>query len=404
MQLPERFSDLPEYAFPRLRRLLEGTPPGGPVRAMSIGEPKHPLPALVAETVAAHAAEFALYPPNEGMPALRKAITSWLARRYDVSLDPESQVTALNGTREGLFNAAIALSPERKGGRDPVVLIPNPFYQCYAAAARAAGAEPVFVPATAPTGFLPDYAGLDPAILDRATLAYLCSPSNPQGAVAPAAYLRNLLALAERHGFVLLADECYAEIYRAAPPPGALEAAASAGADPERVMVFHSLSKRSSTPGLRAGFAAGGPRSIAALKRLRAYGGAPVPLPLQHAAAALWGDEAHVAANRTLYAEKFALADALLGELPGYRSPEAGFFLWLETGDGEATALALWRDTGVRVLPGRYLSRAMPDGSDPGRAFPRVALGAARDETAAGLAAIRDHLAPRSRPLARSGT
>jgi aspartate/methionine/tyrosine aminotransferase len=392
MQFPERFSDLPEYAFPRLRRLLDGTPPGGPVLSMSIGEPRHPLPPLVAETIAAHAAEFSLYPPNEGSDDLRAAIAAWLARRYGVALDPATAITALNGTREGLFAVALARSPERKRGVAPVVLIPNPFYQCYAAAALAAGAEPVFVPATAATGFLPDYAGLDPALLDRVTLAYLCSPSNPQGAVAPAEYLADLLALAERHDFVVVADECYSEIWRDAPPPGLLEVANRIDADPERAVVFHSLSKRSSAPGLRAGFAAGGPGAITALKRLRAYGGAPVPLPLQAAAAALWRDEAHVEASRAHYAEKFALADALLAGVPGYTAPQGGFFLWLEVGDGEATALALWRDAGVRVLPGRYLSREMPDGSDPGRAYIRVALVAPRDETAQGLAAIRDHL------------
>ena len=227
MQFPARFSDLPEYAFPRLRRLLEGTAPGGPDLAMTIGEPKHPLPALVAATVAAHAHEFALYPPNDGTPELRQAIAAWLARRYGVAVDPETRLVPLNGTREGLFNAAIALSPETKAGARPAILMPNPFYQAYGAAALAVGAEPVPVPATAATGFLPDYAALPPALLDRVTLCYLCSPANPQGAVADAGYWRGLIALAERHDFRILADECYAEIYRDTPPPGALEVGGS---------------------------------------------------------------------------------------------------------------------------------------------------------------------------------
>jgi aspartate/methionine/tyrosine aminotransferase len=272
------------------------------------------------------------------------------------------------------------------------VLVPNPFYQAYGAAALAAGAELVPVPATAATGFLPDYAALPPALLDRVTLCYICSPSNPQGAVASEAYLRDLLALAERHDFRVLADECYSEIYRDAPPPGALAAAAAAGADPERVMVFQSLSKRSSAPGLRCGFAAGGPASIAALRRLRAYGGAPVPLPLQHAATALWRDEAHVAASRALYVEKFELADAILGDLPGYVPPRAGFFLWLPVGNGEAAALTLYRETGVRVLPGAYLGRADAAGRNPGAEYIRVALVAEATEVARGLGAIREVL------------
>ncbi len=392
MQFPARFADLPEYAFPRLRRLLDGVPAGGPELLMTIGEPKHPLPALVAETIAAHAAEFALYPPNDGTPGLRAAIAGWLDRRYGVALDPETQVFPLNGTREGLFNLAIALSPETKAGARPAVLLPNPFYQAYGAAALAVGAEPVPVPATRATGFLPAYASLPPALLDRVTLAYVCSPANPQGAVASAAWWRALIALAEAHDFRIVADECYAEIYPDAPPPGALEIAAAAGADPERVLVVNSLSKRSNAPGLRSGFAAGGPRSIAALRQLRAYGGAPLPLPIQHASAALWRDEAHVEASRALYRDKFALAERMLGGLPGYRAPEGGFFLWLRVGDGEAAALRLWRETGVRVLPGGYLGRATPGAGNPGAPYIRVALVAPIAEVERGLDAIRTSL------------
>ncbi len=389
MQFPERFSDLPDYAFPRLRRLLDATAPGAEPLAMAIGEPKHALPPAIAEIIAAHSSEFGRYPPNEGTDNLRASIVAWLARRYGVNVDPEAQVTALSGTREGLFNAALTLSPERKNGARPVVLIPNPFYQCYVAAALAAGAEPVFVPATAESGFLPDYGRLDAAILERVTLAYLCSPANPQGAVADADYWRRLFALAERHDFRVLADECYSEIYRDTPPPGALAAVRDAGIDPERVVVFHSLSKRSSAPGLRSGFAAGGAGAIAAIRRLRSYGGAPVPLPIQHASAALWRDEAHVKASRELYRKKFALADEILGDLDGYYRPQAGFFLWLGVRDGEEAALTLWHKKGIRVLPGAYLSRAVA-GEDPGKGYIRVALVASQDEVARGLAAIRD--------------
>jgi aspartate/methionine/tyrosine aminotransferase len=269
------------------------------------------------------------------------------------------------------------------------VLVPNPFYQAYGAGARAAGAELVPVPATAETGFLPDFAALPPALLDRVTLAYLCSPSNPQGAVADAGTLARLVALAERHDFRILADECYSEIYPDAPPPGAL---AAAGANPERVLVFNSLSKRSNVPGLRSGFAAGGPETIAALRQLRAYGGAPLPLPLQRAATALWQDEEHVAASRALYREKFALADRVLAGFPGYQPPQGGFFLWLRVGDGEAAALRLWRETGVRVLPGAYLGRATAEAANPGHDYIRVALVADPPDIERGLAAIRDTL------------
>ncbi len=394
MQTTARFDDLPAYAFPRLRALLDGVAPGGPALAMSIGEPTHPFPAFVTEAMAGAAAGFGRYPPNEGTPGLRAAISAWLRRRYGLSeerADPESRILPLNGTREGLFAACLALVPAENNGARAAVLIPNPFYQCYAAAALAAGAEPVFVNATAETGHLPDFAALDPALLDRAAALYICSPANPQGAVADAAYWRGLLALAERHDIRVFADECYSEIWRETPPPGALEIAAAEGADPERALVFHSLSKRSNLPGLRSGFAAGGPDAIARLLRLRAYGGAPLPLPAQAAAEACWRDEDHVVANRALYAEKYALADEILGNLPGYRAPEAGFFLWLRVGDGEAAARRLWAASGVRALPGVYLSRPTPQG-DPGAAFLRVALVAPAPETRRGLEAIRDVL------------
>jgi aspartate/methionine/tyrosine aminotransferase len=390
---PQRFADLPEYAFPRLRRLLDAHPPGGPVLHMSIGEPKHGFPALVGEVIAAHAGEFGIYPPNEGAPDLLEAIAAWARRRHGVALDL-ARLMVLNGTREGLFNAAIALCPEEKRGRRPVVLMPNPFYQCYAVAALAAGAEPVYVPATAATGFLPDYAGLPAALLDRVALAYVCSPANPQGAVASEGYLRGLLDLAEQFDFRLLSDECYSEIWRDVPPPGLLAVADAAGVDPERAVVFQSLSKRSNVPGLRSGFVAGGPQSIAAMRQLRAYAGAPVPLPLQRAAAALWRDEAHVDESRAIYQRKYRLADDMLGNLAGYRAPQAGFFLWLEVGDGERAALDLWTRAGVRVLPGAYLARESSDGSgNPGASFIRVALVAPPDEVARGLEAVRTLMA-----------
>ncbi len=388
MAFPERFSNLPEYAFPRLRRLLDARPPGGEPIAMTIGEPRHPMPDFVGPILAANLQGFGVYPPNEGTPELLAAIAGWVARRYGVTLT-EDRLMVLNGTREGLFNAAIALCPEEKRGQRPVVLMPNPFYQVYALAALTVGAEPVYVPATAATGFLPDYAGLPAAVLDRVALAYICSPANPQGAVASAGYLADLLALAETHDFQVLADECYSEIWRDAPPPGLLQVAAGQGADPERAVVFHSLSKRSNLPGLRSGFVAGGPESIARLRQLRSYAGAPLPLPLQRVAEACWQDEAHVDASRALYHEKFADADQVFAGVQSYRPPDGGFFLWLPVEDGEAAALRLWQETGVRVLPGAYLSRET-GGHNPGKGYIRVALVASRDETRAGLTALRD--------------
>jgi N-succinyldiaminopimelate aminotransferase len=390
MAFPERFSNLPEYAFPRLRSLLDSYPAGGETIAMTIGEPRHAMPDFVGPILAANLNGFAIYPPNDGTPELLAAIAGWVQRRYDVALNP-NQIMALNGTREGLFNAAVALCPETKGGKRPVVLMPNPFYQVYAVAALAMGAEPVYVPATAATGFLPDYAGLPREVLDRTAIAYLCSPANPQGAVANADYWADLLALAEKHDFKIFADECYAEIYRDTPPAGVLAVAQMTGADPERALTFHSLSKRSNLPGLRSGFVAGGAQSIARVRQLRAFAGAPLPLPVQKVSEAAWNDEAHVVASRALYVEKFALADRIFAGIQGYQAPQAGFFLWLPVQNGEDAALKLWRETGVRVLPGAYLSRDV-NGENPGAGYIRVALVAPKEETQRGLTQLRDCL------------
>ena len=385
---PERFSNLPAYAFPRLRALLDVHPAGGEVVHMTIGEPKHAFPAFVTDVIAANAAGFNSYPPNEGTPELRAAFCDWAGRRYGVALDPELHVMPLNGTREGLYNAAMALCPETKNGQRPTILMPNPFYQVYMVASISVGAEPVFVNATDATGHLPDFAGLPEDTLNRAVAVYICSPANPQGAVAGEDYWSDLIDLAERYDFRIFADECYSEIYRDLPPPGILQVAAAKGTDMERVTAFHSLSKRSNLPGLRSGFIAGGPESIRAARQLRGYAGAPLPLPLQAAATAVWQDEEHVIENRRLYAEKYEIADRILGNVPGYRPPEAGFFLWLPVEDGEAAALKLWQETGVRVLPGAYLAQGS-GGVNPGQGYVRVALVAPKHETEAGLTALR---------------
>ena len=390
---PERFSNLPPYAFPRLRALLDPHPAGGPVVHMTIGEPKHAFPAWIAEILNSEIAGFGVYPPNEGTPELRGAISEWIKRRYGVAMDPETQVMAANGTREALYNVCIALVPEKVKGQRPIILMPNPFYQVYMIGAISVAAEPMFVPATREDGYLPDYASLPPAVLNRTAAVYICSPANPQGSVASREYWRTLIALAERYDFRIFADECYSEIYRGTEPPvGALEVAAEMKANPERVVVFHSLSKRSNLPGLRAGFIAGGPKSIAACKQLRAYSGAPIPLPLQRVAEAVWADEAHVVENRRLYGEKYVLADEIFREVNSYKGPDAGFFLWLPVEDGETAALKAWTETGVRVLPGAYLSQDDDQGRNPGKGYVRVAMVAPKDDMQAGLIRLRDCL------------
>lgn len=391
MMFPERFSNLPAHAWPRLRALLDVHEGGGSPIHMTIGEPKHVFPQWVTDIITENAAGFNSYPPNDGAPALREAIAGFVDRRYGVRLDPDTQVMALNGTREGLYNAVMALCPETKGTKKPAILMPNPFYQVYMIAALSVSADPIMVPATAETGHLPDFASLPEDVLNRTTAAFICSPANPQGAVATRDYWQALIAIAEKYDFKVFADECYSEIYRGTPPVGALQVAHEMGADPDRVVIFHSLSKRSNLPGLRSGFVASGSRNITEIKQLRNYAGAPLPLPLQMAAAAVWNDETHVDENRALYVEKYEIADRILGNVPGYASPEAGFFLWLPVENDEQAAVKLWRETGVRVLPGGYLAQDW-NGVNPGQGYIRAAMVAPRAETERGIELIRDCL------------
>lgn len=357
--LNSRFDELRDYPFQRLRALLDVVaPPAGlaPIN-LTIGEPQHAYPDFVGEVLRANRHLYGKYPPQAGTPELRQAIAAWLTRRYRLkpgAIEPDRHVIPLNGTREGLFMIALAAVPESKGGGRPVALMPNPFYQVYAGAALAAGAEPVFLPALPERGFLPDLDAVPRATLERTALLYLCSPANPQGNVASLDYLRKAIVLARQYDFILVCDECYAEIYDAAPPPGGLEAA---GDDFSNVVAFHSLSKRSSVPGLRSGFCAGDPKLMAAFAKLRTYGGAPLPLPICAASVALWQDEAHVEANRALYRQKFDAAQRIIGNRFGFYRPAGGFYLWLDMGDGEAAARKLWTEAGVRALPGKYLTK-----------------------------------------------
>ena len=368
--LNPRLDLLNDYPFHRLTALLGPTRPDALV--MSIGEPQHPAPAWVGNILAEQAAGWSKYPPGNGTPDYRAACAEWLTRRFGLPqgmIDPERHVIPVAGTREALY-----LFAQVACGSGGTVAMPNPFYQAYYGAAVMAGGEPVFVPATRENGFMPDFGALDDSVLSRLKLIYLCSPANPQGAVADRAYLERLLRLARKHDFFLVVDECYCEIYLDSAPPSALEAAAVLGGGLANLAVFHSLSKRSSVPGMRIGFAAGDEAAIAAFTRLRAYGGASVPLPILAAGAALWRDEAHVADNRAQYRAKFDLAERKLGNRLGFYRPAGGFFLWLDVGDGEAAALKLWREAGIRVLPGGYLAKAGADGENPGAAYIRVAL------------------------------
>src|SRR5712671_1214283 len=374
--------------FVRLRELLGDSQPGMPAISLAVGEPQHAVPSFVGPVLAAHIEEFGRYPMNKGLDAFCSAAAGWLGRRFPLPrpLDPNTEVLVLCGSREGLFTAAMAAERWVRGRTArPAILMPNPFYGAYEAGAVAAHCEPVYLPATAATGFLPDLDALSEDLLARTVAFFIASPANPQGAVADLSYLSRIVALARRFGFLVFSDECYSEIYTGPAPAGVLEAAAP---DFANVVEFQSLSKRSNLPGLRIGFAAGDRKFLARFLELRNVAAPQVPMPAQRVAIAAYGDETHVAQNRRLYAEKFDLADQIIGSRYGYRRPGGGFFLWLDVsvhGSDEAVTLRLWREAGLRVVPGRYLAREQSDGSNPGLGYIRVAIVQDRDTTAEAL-------------------
>jgi N-succinyldiaminopimelate aminotransferase len=374
--------------FARTTELLAPYKPGKPLITLSLGEPQHPVPGFVGPVLAQHIAEFGRYPMARGIEPFRKAAAAWLSTRFKLprAVDPESEILVLNGSREGLFFAALTAASyvgERKGR--PAILMPNPFYPAYGAGARAANCEQIYLATTPANGFLPDLDALDDATLARTAAFYIASPANPQGAVASPDYFRRLKKLADRFGFIILSDECYSEIYTREAPGSMLECA---GSDFSNVVVFQSLSKRSNLPGMRVGFAAGDKRFLAAFHELRNVASPQVPVPLQHVAVAAYGDEAHVEDNRKLYRIKFDLADQILGNRYGYKRPAGGFCVWLDVskhGGDEAATIKLYRDAGVRVIPGSYLARLQPDGFNPGAGYIRLALVSDSESTAEAL-------------------
>lgn len=373
-------ANLPAGPFARLATLLGDIKPGKEPISLAVGDPHGAVPEFVKKAIAESAASFGNYPAITGTEDWRQAAGGWLNRRFRLNgaVDAEKNLLPLDGTREGLFTVLFPFMPESKAGARPVVAMPNPFYQCYAAAALASGAEPLYVPALKENGFLPDFAGLPEAMLERLAAVYICSPSNPEGAVADEAYWQTLFALAERHDFIVLADECYADIYFGKEPTGALTARQAQSGGFTRLLSFHSLSKRSGLPGLRSGLVAGDAALIEKFRAFRNVAGPTVPTPLLAASAACWRDEAHVTLNRAGYQEKMTAAEHILGNR--MTRPEGGFFLWLDVGNGEEFALKAWAAQGVRLLPGTYMGRDVFDGrqektqSNPGFSYVRVAL------------------------------
>lgn len=371
---------LQPYPFERLRALFEGVEPNPALRPISlgIGEPKHPTPALITDTLQREQAGLAVYPATGGTPAFRQACADWAQRRYGARLNPATQILPVSGTREALFSLAQAVVDRDQPGA--LVASPNPFYQIYEGAALLAGATPLLIPSDPNKNFGLDWAQVSEAEWAQVQLIYVCSPGNPTGAVMSQAEWDMLFALSDRHGFVIAADECYSEIYFGDQAPlGALQAALASGREDFKNLVFFtSLSKRSNAPGLRSGFVAGDAAVLKQFLLFRTYHGSALSLTVQAASAAAWADEAHVIDNRRMYRDKFSAVTPLLAQVMDVRLPDASFYLWAGipecfAGDDTRFARELYAQYNVTVLPGSYLARTVR-GHNPGTGRVRMAL------------------------------
>ena len=381
---------LQPYPFQKLAALFGEVQPNQNYRAisLSIGEPKHATPQFIRDVLSANLDGLANYPTTAGGDALRTTIANWLSARYGIpAMNYKTQVLPVNGSREALFAFAQAVVDRSKN--NPVVVCPNPFYQIYEGAALLAGATPHFLNTRPEDDYALNFAQLSEQVWQRTQLIYVCTPGNPNGHVMPLSEWKTLFEMSDRYGFVIASDECYSEIYFSDKPLGALQAAHLLGrSDYKNLVVFSSLSKRSNVPGMRSGFVAGDAGVIEKFALYRTYHGSAMNPAIQAASIAAWNDEAHVAENRRLYAEKFAKVVALLKPVLPVVMPDAGFYLWINLSEAgintpitdTAFAQALYRDYNVAVLPGSYLARSA-QGINPGENFVRLALVANVAET-----------------------
>ncbi len=368
--------NLHPYPFEKLAQLKNGiTPPASksPI-TLSIGEPAHATPQFIKDVLIENLNSISNYPTTKGIPKLREAIADWLGKRFTCDVNPETQVLPVNGTREALFSFAQCVIDAAK---NPLVVMPNPFYQIYEGAALLAGAEPYFLNATAETNYLPDFATVPADVWERCQLLYICSPTNPSGSVMDETDFETVLTLAEKYDFVIASDECYSELYddEANPPVGLLEVAAKMGnREFKRCVVFHSLSKRSNCAGLRSGFVAGNAEILKNYFAYRTYHGCAMSLPTQYASIAAWQDEAHVVENRRLYREKFAAFVEILKDVCEIQKPPASFYIWLKTSISDTDfTQQLFAQENVTVLAGSFLSREFV-GVNPAANHVRIAL------------------------------
>ncbi len=390
---------LKPYPFERLSTLKEGLHPNGKLKhiSLSIGEPKHKPPGFIAEVINQNLDALTRYPTTKGLPELRETISDWIEKRYhlnDGQLDPKTQVLPVNGTREALFAFAQAVVNTKE--KDPLVIMPNPFYQIYEGAAILAGATPYFVNSCERTYYIPDFVSIPDNIWKHCQLLYICSPGNPSGEVIDKPTLQQLIKIALKYDFIIASDECYSELYleEHRPPPGLLEAANDMGVtDFTNLIVFNSLSKRSNVPGLRSGYVAGDAAIIQKFLLYRTYHGSAMPISTQYASIACWKDEQHVQQNRDIYRQKYKAFIDILSPVIDIKAPPGSFYIWLKLpcGDDEKFTKRLFEEQHISVLPGSYLSRKTGQ-ANPGHGYARIALVAPLEECIEAAQRIRTYL------------
>ncbi len=379
MKLSPTLTGLRTYPFVRLEEAKARLRADGvDFIDFGVGEPREDTPAFIREALVAALEPLSTYPSATGLAELREAVADWVAGRFGTGLDPATQVVPTMGSKEAIFHMAQLL-----GGRS--VAIPAPAYPVYERGAVLAGKDVVELPLREDGGFLPDLGAVPGRVWDEVGLLWLNYPNNPTGATAPMALYEEAAALGREHGFVVGSDEAYSEIFFGDEPPvSALQLADLTG-----VVVFNTLSKRSSMPGYRSGFVAGDPELIALLKRYRPNVGVAPQAFIQRAAAAAWADEEHVTEVRERYRTKReALLPALLGAGLEPSGGDASFFLWLRVPhgqDAEAFALRLLEDHGIGIAPGPFFGPGgaghvrvalVPTLADCGRAAQLLASGA----------------------------
>ena len=388
---------LQPYPFERLKNLIDGITAPDHIQhiSLSIGEPKHSPPLFLSEILKTSLPQLSRYPTIKGSKSLRESISDWLIKRYQLganSIDAESQILPVNGTREGIFSFSQATL---NSTNNPIVVTGNPFYQIYEGAALLARAEIRFINCTEKNNFVPDLSRVPAEVWRGCQILHLCTPNNPTGAVMSIRQQIEAIELAHKHDFTIVSDECYSELYldENQPPPGLLQASYSIGNRAfEKCVVFHSLSKRSNLPGLRSGFIAGDQNLISNFLRYRTYHGCSMSPMVQMLSESAWSDENHVLKNRKLYREKFSAVTNILTNIVSFPKPKASFYLWLETPyDDIKFARDLFTHKNVLVLPGQFMSRDWED-RNPGTNRVRIALVAPTDECVTAAMRIKSYI------------